>query len=63
MCASWYEGTAQLLSLIDIYFNFVLLAETINQWKNSGRQETGVPREYPWWRASENETEQEGEMI
>ena len=32
-CATWYEGTAQLLSLAELkshYFSFVLLAETIN---------------------------------
>ena len=34
MCATWYEGTAQLFSLIElksIYFGFILLAETITR--------------------------------
>ena len=30
-CTIWYEGTAQLLSLTDIYFSFILLADTSNQ--------------------------------
>ena len=55
-CATWYEGTAQLLSLTEldrIYFSFVLLAEPLS---DEGGEETGVPRENPQRRASENAT-------
>ena len=35
MCATWYEGTAQLLSLTELkshlFLRFILLAETINR--------------------------------
>ena len=43
LCASWYERTAQRLSLTEFksrLFGFILLAETINRWK---REETRVP--------------------
>ena len=46
-CATWYKGTAQLLSLTDlnhIYFSFILLAETLT---DEGGEETGVPGENP----------------
>ena len=56
MCFTWYEGTAQLLSLTElkrIYFSFISLAETINRLFG---METGEPRENPYRRASENAT-------
>ena len=56
-CATWYEGTAQLLSLIEFELHlfelFILLAEPLT---DEGGEETGVPRENPWRRASENAT-------
>ena len=46
LCATWYEGTTQLLSLTEfkIYFSFILLAEQIT---NEGGEETGVRIETP----------------
>ena len=47
--ATWYEGTAQLLSLTDFkshfYLSFILLAEPFT---GEGGEETGVPGENPW---------------
>ena len=55
--AKWYEGTAQLFmfdkSLNRIYLSCTLLAEPLT---NEGGEETGVPGERPWRRASENAT-------
>ena len=54
--ATWNELTTQLLSLTElnrIYFNFILLAEALT---DKGGEETGVPGEDPWRRASENAT-------
>ena len=57
MCATWCEGTAQLLSLTDFQMRllqlFILLAETTNQWRRGGNQST---RRKPWQRALENAT-------
>ena len=56
MCATWYEGTAQLLSLTELkshLFNFILLAEPLT---DEGGEETGVPGENPRRRASKNAT-------
>ena len=44
-----------------IYLNFILLAEPLNRRRGGGGggeggEETGVPGENPWWRASENAT-------
>ena len=54
-CATWYEETAQLLSLslncIDL--SFILLAEALT---DEGGEKTGEPRENPWRQASENAT-------
>ena len=55
-CASWYEVTAQLFSLIEfkhIYLSYISLAEPST---NEGGEETGVPGENPRWPASENTT-------
>ena len=49
--ATWYEGTAQLLSLIELkshLLSFILLAEPLT---DEGGEETGVPGENPWRRA------------
>ena len=47
--ATWYEGTAQLLSLTEFkshfYLSFILLAEPLT---DEGGEETGVPGENPW---------------
>ena len=46
-CATWYEGTAQLLSLTELkshLFSFILLAEPLTA---EGGEETGVPGENP----------------
>ena len=55
--ATWYEGTAQLLSLTELkshlFLRFIVLAEPLT---DEGGEETGVPGENPWWRASENAT-------
>ena len=56
--ATWYEGTAQLLSLTEfnlnrIYLSFILLAKPLT---DEGEEETRVPGENPWQRASENAT-------
>ena len=58
-CATWYEGTAQLLSLtelkshlFEIFFLFCL-AEPLT---DEGGEETGVPNDNPWRLASENAT-------
>ena len=54
--ATWYKGTAQLLSLTDFrshIFSFILLSEPLT---NKGGEETGVPGENRWRRASENAT-------
>ena len=50
--ATWYEGTAQLFSLTELksHLTFILLAEPLT---DEGGEETGVPRENPWWQASE----------
>ena len=51
--ATWYEGTAQLLSLTQlnrIYFSIIILAEPLT---DEGGVETGVPGENPWGQASE----------
>ena len=40
-------------SLNRIYLSFFLLAEPLT---NEEGEETGVPGEKPWWRASENTT-------
>ena len=56
LCATWYEGTAQLLSLTGfnrVSLSFILLAEPFT---DDGGEETGVPGEKPWRRASENAT-------
>ena len=50
--ATWYEGTARQ-TLNRIYLSFILLAEPLT---NEGGEETGVPGENPWQRASENAT-------
>ena len=41
-CATWYEGTAQLLSLSlnRLYFSFILLAETMNRWRREEKRST-----------------------
>ena len=53
LCATWYEGTAQLLSLTEFksesFELFIFLAELLIN-------EGGVARENPWRRASENAT-------
>ena len=54
--ATWYEGTAQLLSMTKSkshLFELYLLAEPLT---DEGGEETGVPGENPWRRASENAT-------
>ena len=40
--ATWYEGTAQLLSLSwnRIYLSFISLAEPLNQWRRGGNRRT-----------------------
>ena len=43
-CATWYEGTAQLLSVTELKPLFVLLAEQLT---DEGGEETGVPGENP----------------
>ena len=51
--ATWYEGTAQLLSLTELksdLFELYLLAIPLT---NEGGEETGVPGENPQRRASE----------
>ena len=53
-----YEGTAQLLSLTEfksLFFknSFNILAEPLT---DEGGEETGVPGENPWRRATENAT-------
>ena len=43
LCATWYKGAAQLLSLTEFkshLFSFNLLAETIHQWKRGGNRST-----------------------
>ena len=55
--ATWYEGTAQLLSLTELkshLFELYFIGWTIKPMKEG--EETGVPGENPWWRASENAT-------
>ena len=54
--ATWYKGTAQLLSLTSldhIDFSFMLLAEPFT---DEGVEETRVPGENPWQWASKNVT-------
>ena len=54
--ATWYEWTAQLLSLTEFkshYLSFILLAELLT---GEGEEETGLPGENPWRRALENAT-------
>ena len=56
LCATWYEGTAQLLTLTEFkshFWSFILLAEPLT---DEGGEETRVPVENPWQRASENAT-------
>ena len=56
LCATWYEGTAQLLNLTELklnLFEIYFIDWTIN---DDGGEETGVPRENPWRWASENVT-------
>ena len=39
--ATWYEGTAQLISLTELkshLFEFILLAESLNQWRRGGNR-------------------------
>ena len=52
--ATWYEGTAQLLSLTEfkshLFQIFILLAESLT---DEGGEETGVHGENPWRRALE----------
>ena len=53
---TWYEETAQLLSLTELkshLFTFILLAEPLTE---EGGEKTGVPGGNPWRRASENAT-------
>ena len=42
--ATWYEGTAQLLSLTELKLHlfelFILLAEPLNQWRRGGNRST-----------------------
>ena len=50
--ATWHNWTAQILSWQNwnrIYLSSILLAEPLT---NEGGEETGVPRENPWQRAS-----------
>ena len=54
--ATWQEGTAHLFSLTELkshLSSFILLAEPLT---DAGGEETGVPGEIPWRRASENAT-------
>ena len=55
--ATWYEGTAQLLSLTELksrLFELYFIGWTTKLMKEG--EETGVPGENPWWWASENAT-------
>ena len=55
--ATWYEGTAQLLSLTELkshLFELYFVGWTIKT--DEGGEETGVPGENLWRRASENAT-------
>ena len=55
--ATWYEGTAQLLSLTELkshLFELYFVGWIIKP--DAGGEETGVPGENPWRRASENAT-------
>ena len=53
--AMWYEGTAQLLSLLKSHlFQLYFLAEPLT---DEGVEETGVPGETPWRRATGNATD------
>ena len=50
LCATWYEWTAQLLSLTELKPHLfelfkILLAEPLT---DEGGEETGVPGENPW---------------
>ena len=57
--ATWYEGTAQLLSLTEVKSHLLelyLTGWTIKPIKDEGREKAGVPGENPWRRASENAT-------
>ena len=55
--ATWYEGTAQLLSLTELKSDlFELYFYWLNHKTDEGGEETGVPGENPWRRASENAT-------
>ena len=54
--ATWYKGTAQLLSwqgLNNIYLSFILTAALL---ADEGGEKTGVPGENPWRQPSENAT-------
>ena len=54
--AIWYEGTAQLLSwTVETAFIWALFY-WLNHYTDEGGEETRVPGENPWRRASENAT-------
>ena len=56
--ATWYEGTAQLLSLTELkshLFELYFVGWTIKPMKELG-EETGIPGESLWRQASENAT-------
>ena len=55
--ATWYDGTAQILSLTELkshLFELDFIGWTSKPMKDG--EETGVPGENPWRRASENAT-------
>ena len=55
--AAWYEGTAQPLSFDRVEISFILaLLYWLEPLTDEGGEETGVPGENPWLRASENAT-------
>ena len=55
--ATWYEGTAQVLSLTELKSHlFELYFCGLKPLTDEGGEETGVPGENPWRQASENAT-------
>ena len=55
--ATWYKGAAELLDLTDFEISFILaLSYWLDHKTDEGGEETGVPGENPWRRASENAT-------